>query len=334
MHRDRRNNPHYFYLSSNALLESCPIPKSYIRSTNSGNNVLIVAADASMKLSEYLKKSKNHMEYHHVEIMIDCIGKQLQILENNDMGIPIFHLDDITVFFMKKQKDTSQRDGRHSHPHRNETDDDDDDDDDDSSSDDDDDTKNKNILYDNKYNIYFAITNDDKICTFTTIDDHDHDHDHAHQQVVINTPLKTEFPAYQKNKSFISPELKEFKEQKKIPYNIHFKSGYYSFGLLCIYCMLTKHTVSFDEVDNTTTLLMKSENEIKECLLSRDVSPAKEISGGGGGGGGGGGSHKTSDTLSNTSIIKNLRSIINTKIYWFLLRVLKRNPSERRYICV
>lgn len=321
---EKPSNLHYFYLTTSALIDSCPIPKMYIQSKKDKSNVLVINANVSMKMSEYVRKSNIHMEYYHAEKMIDCIGRQLQILENYDMGIPIFNLDDITVFFIKKKKE-SQSTG---------VDPDSDSDSDTHTSDDtsDDDTKDKtnnNILYDNKYTIYFAITNDEKICKFkdgnmvdpeTSIDTRTDKssllNDNTPQQIVISAPLNTEFASYQKNKTFMSPEFETFMKVKRIPYDIHFKSGYYSFGLLCIYCILTKKPLSFEKTDEDIEI----EPEIQSCLISKTRD--KEMEGGGAG------------TLSNMSIIKYLRSIKNTKIYWFLIRVLKENPSERRYICV
>ena len=289
--KPKKQNLHYFYLSSNALIDSCPVPKSHIHKKTQSSHVLIVDATSAMKLSEYLKKSKIHMEYHHAEKMIHCIGKQLQILENQDLGIPLFNLDDIMVFFIRRSTDTDS---------------DDDDDDSDTDSDDDDDHKKQNILYDERYDIYFAITNDDKIQPFSsTLDESTSASASAatpasastsastenklkFQQLVIQAPLHIETSAYKKNKAFISPEIDAFMKTKKIPYNIHFKSGYYSFGLLCIHCLLTTKQVPLH----------------------------------------------TSDIHIQNELATVLDTIINTKIYWFLTRVLAINPSERRYICV
>jgi hypothetical protein len=102
--------------------------------------------------------------------------------------------------------------------------------------------------------------------------------------------MHIETSTYKKNKAFISPEIDAFMKTKKIPYNIHFKSGYYSFGLLCIYCLLTTKQV-----------------------------PTQ---------------HTTDPLHIQNEIVTVLQTIINTKIYWFLTRVLTVNPSERRYICV
>lgn len=293
MRREHKlKNLHYFYLSSNALIDSCPVPKSHIHKKTQGSHVLTIDATSAMKLSEYLKKSKIHMEYHHAEKMIHCIGKQLQILENQDLGIPLFNLDDITVFFIRRSSARSSTADTH-----DDTDTDDDDDDTDDTDDDtDDDHKKQNIVYDERYDIYFAITNDDKIQPFSgTLDEHKStstppatDNKLKFQQLVIQAPLHIETAAYKKNKAFISPEMDAFMKTKKIPYNIHFKSGYYSFGLLCIHCLLTTKQVSFP-------------------------SPTQHIQ----------------NELSTV-----LDTIINTKIYWFLTRVLILNPSERRYICV
>ena len=305
----KEHKVHYFYFTSNALIESCPIPKKYIQqSKDSKNNTLIVLAHASMKLSEYLKKSNIvHMDYNHVERMIHCIGKQLQLLENKDIGIPVFHLDDFTVFFIKKPKvkETKYRSDSDST---------------DSDSTDSTDSTDDNIIHNNHYNIYFAITNDDKLSTFKDAENYDDtinkETENNDQFLVINAPLHIDFASYQKNKSFISPEFADFKKAKSIPYDIHFKSGYYSFGLLCIYCMLTKTVVSFNKSDNQTVDI---DSEIKDCLFDNQ-DQSKTTS--------------TIENLSKTSFITFLRMIKNTKIYWFLIRALKINPQKRQYICV
>jgi hypothetical protein len=77
--------------------------------------------------------------------------------------------------------------------------------------------------------IHFAITNDDKI--------HDIDDEH---QLIITAPYQKEYTAT-KNIAFHSPEFKEFINKKTIPYKLHFKSGYYSFGLLCLYCYVSRN---------------------------------------------------------------------------------------------
>ena len=293
--KPKKQNLHYFYLSSNALIDSCPVPKSHIHKKTQGSHVLTIDATSAMKLSEYLKKSKIHMEYHHAEKMIHCIGKQLQMLENQDLGIPLFNLDDITVFFIRRSSSTRAR----SSTADTDDDTDDDDTDDDDTDDTDDDHKKQNIVYDERYDIYFAITNDDKIQPFSgTLDESTStppatENKLKFQQLVIQAPLHIETAAYKKNKAFISPEIDAFMKTKKIPYNIHFKSGYYSFGLLCIYCLLTTKQVSFPS--------------------PTQPSPTQHI---------------------QNELATVLDTIINTKIYWFLMRVLILNPSERRYICV
>ena len=296
--KPKKQNLHYFYLSSNALIDSCPVPKSHIHKKTQGSHVLTIDATSAMKLSEYLKKSKIHMEYHHAEKMIHCIGKQLQMLENQDLGIPLFNLDDITVFFIRRSSSARARSSTaDDDTDTDDTDDTDadtdaDTDTDDDTDDTDDDHKKQNIVYDERYDIYFAITNDDKIQPFSgTLDEHKStstENKLKFQQLVIQAPLHIETAAYKKNKAFISPEIDAFMKTKKIPYNIHFKSGYYSFGLLCIHCLLTTKQVSFP-------------------------SPTQHI---------------------QNEIATVLDTIINTKIYWFLMRVLILNPSERRYICV
>jgi len=270
-----------------------------------------------MKLSEYLKKSKIHMEYYHAEKMIDCIGKQLQMLENQDMGIPLFNLDDITVFFIRRSNihfrgysntgathtGATHTGATHTDDDTDDTDDTDTDTEDDTDTDDNDDTehKNRNILYDERYDIYFAITNDEKIQPFSESLDSasvsasvsaetSNKNKLKFQELVIQTPMHIETSTYKKNKAFISPEIDAFMKTKKIPYNIHFKSGYYSFGLLCIHCLLTTKQIPH----SSPTQSLHIQNEI----------------------------------------VTVLQTIINTKIYWFLTRVLTLNPSERQYICV
>jgi hypothetical protein len=72
--------------------------------------------------------------------------------------------------------------------------------------------------------VHFAITNDEKI------------HDiNDKNNLVITTPYPKE-----KTKTFHSPEFTEFLAKKTLPYEIHFKSGYYSFGLLCLHCYVSR----------------------------------------------------------------------------------------------
>jgi hypothetical protein len=80
---------------------------------------------------------------------------------------------------------------------------------------------------------YFAITNDEKI---HEINDKNN--------LVIMTPYPKE-----KTKAFHSPEFTEFLSKKTLPYEIHFKSGYYSFGLLCLHCYVSR---SVDTPDDAT----------------------------------------------------------------------------------
>ena len=97
--------------------------------------------------------------------------------------------------------------------------------------------------------IQFAMTNDDKI--------HDIDEDH---QLIIDIPYPKQYTTAEtttttKNKGFHSPEFKEFISKKSIPYKIHFKSGYYSFGLLCIYCYVSRTTTTTTTPTDITNLL-------------------------------------------------------------------------------
>ena len=81
--------------------------------------------------------------------------------------------------------------------------------------------------------VYFALTNDDNI--------YDIDEEN---QMEITTPVSSAQSTTKQNPAFYSPEYKEFISKKSIPYKIHFKSGYYSFGLLCLYCYVTRTPVA------------------------------------------------------------------------------------------
>ena len=89
--------------------------------------------------------------------------------------------------------------------------------------------------------IHFAITNEDKI------------HDiNDENYLVITAPYPKEYTstATAKNKGFHSPEFKDFIAAKTVPYNIHFKSGYYSFGLLCLYCYVSRATTTENDLND------------------------------------------------------------------------------------
>lgn len=221
---------HYFSFSSDVLIKSCPLPKEMIHSINAKTHTLTIeAAHRALSLSEYLKKTKKHMEYHDVEKMIHMIGKQLQRMEAMDKGIASFNLDDISVFYTHPRRVTSSNSASRG-ASRDDTDTDSRDSSD-SDSDTDTDTDTATV-------IHFALTNDDKVCDF----------DDA-QQIKITTPYKPEYTSSSSshkpgnNKAFISPEFKDFISKKTLPYSIHFKSGYYSFGLLCVYCFVSKTAV-------------------------------------------------------------------------------------------
>jgi len=365
-----------FSFQSNALIDSCPLPKSNIHSTNKEMNLLTISAHAMMKLSEYIKRSKKHIEYYHAERMIHFIGIQLKKLEQNDYGIPSFNLDDISVFFIEKSVKQIRPQNMNMNSNISQLTY--------SSS-----SKSKNmsihtpvsviedkeqihILEDPKYDIYFAITNDDKVCSFVSganepqsatasatpdqqpaEEEDEYTNNPAKEQyLVIQTPIKSEYTSssmYQKNKSFISPEFEVFIKTKKIPYPIHFKSGYYSFAMLCIYCLLTKKPIRYEndqnyekQIENATSIT--GINELDENVGIQNetdnesgISGDDEMSGGK--------PNKPNNKTHNkdthkkgnnehASLFDILNMIINTKIYWFLIQTLKSNPSERRYICV
>ena len=156
-------------------------------------------------LSLFLKRNKKHLEYSIMEKMIESIGRQLHHLEVENKGISSFNLDDITVFYADDATDTADTDTA---------------------------TATATTA------IHFAITNDDKI--------HDIDDE---QQLMIATPYHKEYTvttatATAKNLAFHSPEFKEFVDKKTLPYKLHFKSGYYSFGLLCLYCYVSRNAAT------------------------------------------------------------------------------------------
>jgi hypothetical protein len=267
-----------------------------IHSTNSKTYTLTIEAVQKLSLSEYLKKTKKHMEYRDMEKMIQMIGKQLEHLESIDKGIPSFNLDDISVFYTHAAAATTAY-----HKKRNRGTDRDTSSDTESDTDADADTDADTAATDADTTIHFALTNDDKICDFND----------THQQLNIITPYKPEYTTSSSssshknsNRPFISPEFKEFISKKTLPYAIHFKSGYYSFGLLCAHCFVSK-TLDISVAPGATAA---------HATTATTASAA---------------THAAATTAAATA----LAPIKNTKIYWFLMRTLHENPSERRYIC-
>jgi hypothetical protein len=240
---------HYFSFSSDVLIKSCPLPKEMIHSKNTKTYTLTIESVQKLSLSEYLKKTKKHMEYRDLEKMIHMIGQQLQHMETMDKGIASFNLDDISVFYTHPPRVTSHKSRK--------SDSSSDDSGSDGSGSDDDDTE-----------IHFAITNDDKVCDF----------DEDQQHLKITTPYKDEYTSTAStaahkniNKAFISPEFKEFISKKTLPYSIHFKSGYYSFGLLCVYCFVSKTAVITPDTAETAAALSPIKNTKIYWFLMRTL---------------------------------------------------------------
>ena len=207
--------PTTYHFSSEELIRSCPLPKSFYSHKSSTHKSLTIEATKIEPLSSFLKNTntKKHIEYNDAERLIKMIGRQLHHLEvEQNKGISMFHLDDITVF--------------HSSP---------------SSS-----LSSSSSSIDNPTLAYFAITNEDNI--------YDIDDDNLMEMTIPPVPLSSSHthPHISKNIAFYSPEYKEFMSKKTIPYQLHFKSSYYSFGLLCAYCYVsrditrTDHTISSD----------------------------------------------------------------------------------------
>jgi hypothetical protein len=190
------STPTTYNFSSEPLIKSCPLPKSMISHKGKSGSSLTVTAEKIEPLSSFLKRHKKHLEYEVIESFIESIGRQLQFLERENMGIASFNIDDITVFHADTTTTTTT--------------------------------------------VHFAITNDDKI--------HEINEDH---HLVITAPYPKEYTTTAttttKNKGFHSPEFKEFISKKTVPYEIHFKSGYYSFGLLCMYCYVSRATTSTEK---------------------------------------------------------------------------------------
>jgi len=250
----------YTFLSD-SLITSCPLPKNMIHHQRRTKNMMSVSAYKIEPLSAFLKQYKKHMEYEDLERLIDSIGRQFEGLERENKGVIGFNLDDITVFHERIRQKSKSRDSDTASD--SDTDDSDNTDDTDAATDD----TVKTIKH-------FAITNEDKI---VDIDEENN--------LTITTPFASH-DSTAKNKAFHSPEFTEFISKKTLPYAIHFKSGYYSFGLLCKYCFLSRMATTAAHTEHAT----HAEHEFEP--------------------------------------------ITNTKIYWFLKRVLQENPTERRYICV
>ena len=180
-----------YHFSSEELIRSCPLPKSFYSHKSNTNKSLTIEASKIEPLSSFLKSSKKHIEYADVERLIEMIGRQLHHLEvEQNKGISMFHLDDITVFHSSSPPSSSE---------------------------------NPTTV------VYFAITNEDNMYD---IDDEN--------QMEITIPPMSVSSHHARNIAFYSPEYKDFISKKKIPYSIHFKSSYYSFGLLCAYCYASR----------------------------------------------------------------------------------------------
>jgi len=199
-----------YHFSSEELIRSCPLPKSCYSHKPTSYKSLTVEALKIEPLSSFLKINKKHLEYADIERLIEMIGRQLHHLEvEQNKGISLFHLDDITVFHLSART-SSKREH-------------------------DTDTDTDTAATATATTAYFAITNDENIHdinddnqleintipTLSAPTSHHHHHHHHH---------------YGRNIAFYSPEYKEFMTKKTIPFSIHFKSSYYSFGLLCAYC--------------------------------------------------------------------------------------------------
>ena len=195
-----------YHFSSEELIRSCPLPKSFYSHRASSYKSLTIEASKIESLSSFLKINKKHIEYADMERLIEMIGRQLHHLEvEQNKGISLFHLDDITVFHLSASESEKQSTAT---------------------------------------TAYFAITNDEHI--------HDIDDENQMEINTIPTPtlsaLTSHHHHHTRNIAFYSPEYKELMSKKTIPLSIHFKSSYYSFGLLCAYCYVSR-TASETDAD-------------------------------------------------------------------------------------
>ncbi len=196
-----------YHFSSEELIRSCPLPKSFYSHRASSYKSLTIEASKIEPLSSFLKINKKHTEYADMERLIEMIGRQLHHLEvEQNKGISMFHLDDITVFHSSASESEKQSAAT---------------------------------------TAYFAITNDEHI----------HDIDDENQMEITTIPVSMPPSAsrihghghgHARNIAFYSPEYKEFMSKKTIPYSLHFKSSYYSFGLLCAYCYVSRTDADAD----------------------------------------------------------------------------------------
>ena len=226
-----RISPHptgeMYHFSSEHLIRSCPLPKSMFSHKSADN--LTIKSSKFEPLSSLLKRNKKHLEYSIMEKMIESIGRQLHHLEMENKGISSFNLDDITVFYTDPASTATATDATATATATDAT------------------ATDATATATATATIHFAITNDDKI--------HDIDDE---QQLIIATPYHKEYTATAattKNIAFHSPEFKEFVDKKTIPYKLHFKSGYYSFGLLCLYCYVSRNAATATATATATAAL-------------------------------------------------------------------------------
>jgi len=199
-----------YHFSSEELIRSCPLPKSFYSHKSGTHKSLTIEATKIEPLSSFLKNTTNtkkHIEYNDAERLIEMIGRQLHHLEvEQNKGISMFHLDDITVFHSSSSSSIN-------HPTL----------------------------------AYFAITNEDNI--------YDIDDDNLMEMTIPPLPLSSSHSNshshISKNIAFYSPEYKEFMSKKTIPYQLHFKSSYYSLGLLCAYCYVNRDMSRIADIDHT-----------------------------------------------------------------------------------
>lgn len=236
----------------NALVRSCPLPKFMVVEQGKERERLVVQASAVMPLSSYLHQLKNgrgrlhkivHMPYDAVLRMIYYIGAQLHALDDAGFGVPYFHLNDILVFFdQPPDQDHDASGGNH---------------------------------------VYFAFMNPGKLVEFVDYgaglhppdDDHADDHadadgedeDEEEEEVPdddaedengyedsdlleVLSPLIEHYDFHSKgggkNEMFVSPEVAMV--MKSLPFRVHYKAAFYSFGLLCVHCLLGSNAAMMD----------------------------------------------------------------------------------------
>jgi hypothetical protein len=234
----------------NALVRSCPLPKFMVVEQEKEREQLVVQASAVMPLSSYLHQFKNgrgrlhkivHMPYDAVLRMIYYIGAQLHALDNAGFGVPYFHLNDVLVFFDQPPNPDHDASSDHvyfafmnpgklvefvdygaglHHPDVAAHDEDDEGEGDDEEQEEEPEEEQEE--------------QEEK-------DDAEDENGYEDSDLLeVLSPLIEHYDFHSKgsgkNEMFVSPEVAMV--MKSLPFRVHYKAAFYSFGLLCVHCLL------------------------------------------------------------------------------------------------